>query len=271
MPPILKKTPIGKVSKKLPAAPLASKTVKKAAKHPMFEKTSKNFRIGGDIQPKRNLSRYVKWPRYVVVQRQRRVLLQRLKVPPSLNQFNHTIDKNQTGQLMQFLAKYKPETKMDKKKRLLVEAQKRVEGVAPTSKKPVNLKYGINTVTQLVESKRAKLVVIAHDVDPIELVVWLPALCRRKDIPYCILKSKARLGKLVHKRTVSAVAIDNVKKEDQGELDVFRRNMKSQFNENVELRRRWGGGIMGIKSQHVQERKEKALAVEAAKKLGLQG
>ena len=36
--------------------------------------------------------------------------------------------------------------------------------------------------------------VIAHDVDPIELVVWLPALCRKMEIPYCIVKGKARLG-----------------------------------------------------------------------------
>lgn len=35
---------------------------------------------------------------------------------------------------------------------------------------------------------------IAHDVDPIELVVWLPALCRKMEIPYCIVKGKARLG-----------------------------------------------------------------------------
>lgn len=36
--------------------------------------------------------------------------------------------------------------------------------------------------------------VIAHDVDPIELVVWLPALCRKMEVPYCIVKGKSRLG-----------------------------------------------------------------------------
>lgn len=44
---------------------------------------------------------------------------------------------------------------------------------------------------------KAQLVVIAHDVDPIELVVWLPALCRKMEIPYCIVKGKARLGAVV--------------------------------------------------------------------------
>lgn len=41
---------------------------------------------------------------------------------------------------------------------------------------------------------KAQLVVIAHDVDPIELVVWLPALCRKMEVPYCIVKGKSRLG-----------------------------------------------------------------------------
>lgn len=55
-------------------------------------------------------------------------------------------------------------------------------------KKPVVVKYGLNHITTLVEQKEAALVIIAHDVDPIELVVWLPALCKRMDVPYVIVK-----------------------------------------------------------------------------------
>ena len=51
---------------------------------------------GQDIQPKRDLSRFVKWPKYVRLQRQRAVLIQRLKVPPPINQFNQALDR-QTG------------------------------------------------------------------------------------------------------------------------------------------------------------------------------
>lgn len=43
---------------------------------------------------------------------------------------------------------------------------------------------------------KAQLVVIAHDVDPIELVVWLPALCRKMGVPYAIVKGKSRLGQV---------------------------------------------------------------------------
>lgn len=56
-------------------------------KSPLFEKNPRNFRIGGDIQPKRDLTRFVKWPKYIRIQRQKRILLQRLKMPPALAQF----------------------------------------------------------------------------------------------------------------------------------------------------------------------------------------
>merc|ERR1711866_5445 len=116
------------------------------------------------------------------------------------------------------------------------------------------IKYGLNHVTTLVENKIAKLVIIAHDVDPIELVCWLPALCRKKDVPYCIIKGKSRLGQLVHKKTASCIAFTTVRQEDKAELDTLANNFKAQFNDNAELRRKWGGGIMDIKSQHVMAR-----------------
>jgi large subunit ribosomal protein L7Ae len=63
-------------------------------KSPLFSKNPRNYRIGGDIQPKRDLTRFVKWPKHIRIQRQKRILLQRLKVPPALHQFTKTIDKN---------------------------------------------------------------------------------------------------------------------------------------------------------------------------------
>lgn len=38
-------------------------------KNPLFVKNARNFRIGGDIQPKRDLTRFVKWPKYIRIQR----------------------------------------------------------------------------------------------------------------------------------------------------------------------------------------------------------
>merc|ERR1719376_1503247 len=80
------------------------------------------------------------------------------------------------------------------KERLRERAAARAEGKedAPTKRAPV-VRHGVNDVTTLVEKKKAQLVVIANDVDPIEMVMFLPALCRKMGIPYCIVKNKSRL------------------------------------------------------------------------------
>merc|ERR1719409_2117845 len=103
------------------------------AKSALFKKSAKNFRIGGDIVLKKDLVRFVKWPKYVRIQRQKRILLQRLKVPPSINQFSHTVDKNQAAKLLKLLGKYKPETQADKKQRLkaAAESKKADKGAKP--------------------------------------------------------------------------------------------------------------------------------------------
>ena len=110
------------------------------------------------------------------------------------------------------------------------------------------------------------MVMIAHDVNPIELVVCLPALCRKMDIPYCIVKGKARLGQLVHKKTASVVALTQVNKEDKHKMDSLSEAFRSQFNDNVDNLRKWGGGIMGLKTQRKLDKRAKAIAAEEAKK-----
>lgn len=67
-------------------------------------------------------------------------------------------------------------------------------------KKLYTVKYSLNYVVDLVENKKAALVLISNDVDPIELVIFLPALCHKMGIPYTIVKGKARLGTVVHKK-----------------------------------------------------------------------
>jgi len=232
----------------------------------LFKKSPKNFRIGGDIQPVRNLTRFVKWPKYVRIQRQKAILLMRLKVPPTINQFSHTIDKNQAAKLLKLLAKYMPESRAEKKLRLKAAAEK--NGAGKTAK-PVHLKFGLNHVTTLIEQGTAKLVVIAHDVDPIETVVHLPALCRRKNVPYCFIRGKANLGKLCHMKTATCVALTEVNKEDFQDLEQLSVSFKEQFNMNDKIRRHWGGGIMGIKNQHMIAARERIREIELAKKANM--
>lgn len=195
------------------------------------------------------------------LQRQRKILYQRLKVPPSINQFSNTLEKNVATDLFKLLLKYQPETKAAKTLRLRNIAAGK-GGLGP----PAVVKFGLNHVTSLIENKKAKLVVIAHDVDPIELVVFLPALCRQFDIPYCIVKGKARLGQLVHQKNAAVVALTHVNKEDKAKFDSLSEAFKAKFNDDAVSRRKWGGGIMGLKTQKKLELREKAIAAEAAKK-----
>ena len=140
----------------------------KGPSNPLFEKKPKVFGIGQALPPKTPLNRYVKWPKYVRIQRARRVLQKRLKVPPAIEQFNNTLDKNLATKLFKLLLKYRPEDDAQKKERLVATAQAEAAGKEVESKKPVVVKFGINHITYLVEQGKAQLVCIAHDVDPVE-------------------------------------------------------------------------------------------------------
>lgn len=247
---------------------VAGKKKPEKVPNPLFEKRPKQFGIGGALPPKRDLSRFVKMPKMVQIQRQRRILKMRLKVPPTVNQFTKTLDKNLASNLFKMLLKYRPEDKAAKKERLLRKAQAETEGKTVEAKKPIVVKYGLNHVTYLIEQKKSQLVVIAHDVDPIELVVWLPALCRKMEIPYCIVKGKSRLGAIVHKKTASVLCLTTVKNEDKLEFSRILEAIKANFNDKYdEYRKKWGGGIMGSKSQAKSKAKDKVLAKEAAQRM----
>jgi len=164
------------------------------------------------------------------------------------------------------LAKYSPETKQAKKLRLKTQAE---QTVAVKTDKPVHLKFGLNHVTTLVEQSKAKLVIMAHDVDPIETIVHLPTLCRKKKVPYCFIRGKANLGKLVHLKTATCIAITEVHKEDFKDLEDLAKNFTEQFNNNEKLRRHWGGGVMGIKNQHMVAALQRIKEIELAKKANM--
>ncbi|KAF3434591.1 hypothetical protein FNV43_RR21676 [Rhamnella rubrinervis] len=120
---------------------LRGKALKRGGKAPVAASKKKPFGIEGALPLKRDLTRFVKWPMTVQIQRKRRILKQRLKVPPTLNQITKTLDKNLRHPLQYLL------------------------GLSNAFMIPYSLLY----------SNKAQLVVFAHDVDPIELVVWLPA------------------------------------------------------------------------------------------------
>jgi large subunit ribosomal protein L7Ae len=56
------------------------------------------------------------------------------------------------------------------------------------------IRVGTNEVTKSSERAEAKLVVMAEDVDPVEILVHIPMLCEEKRIPYIYVGKKQRLG-----------------------------------------------------------------------------
>merc|ERR1712219_67474 len=135
-----------KGGKKVAPPPIVvQKKVEKKPVNPLFEKRPKNFGIGQDIQPKRDLTRFVRWPKYVRLQRQKAVLQKRLKVPPMINQFSQCLDKQSAASFFKLAMKYKPESKAQKKARLTARAEAKAAGGADEpDKKPNLLSVGVN-------------------------------------------------------------------------------------------------------------------------------
>ena len=208
MPGKEKKAPAKTASKK--AAPYAKAGEKKpapAAKVSQFQARPKNFGIGQDVPYKRDLSRFMRWPTFVTMQRKKRVLLRRLKVPPAINQFSNVLDRTTRNEVLKLVKKYAPETRKERVERLnKVAAEKKKNPKSTVSTKaPRAVVSGIPEVTRAIEKKTAKLVCIANNVDPLELVLWMPTLCRSQKIPYAIVKDKARLGDCIGQKTATAI------------------------------------------------------------------
>ncbi|PCH39694.1 L30e-like protein [Wolfiporia cocos MD-104 SS10] len=127
--------------------------------------------------------------------------------------------------------------KQEKKARLEATATAEEKAQLKDSKKPLF----VNT--------KASLVVIAHDVDPIELVAFIPVLCCKMGVPYVIVKGKALLGMAVHGKTSAVLALQDVSLPPH----VFYSTDKHE-----EHCRQWGGGVRGNKSTQMLRKRAKA-------------
>ncbi len=76
--------------------------------------------------------------------------------------------------------------------------KKVIDTISNISSTPeTKIKKGMNEVTKSIERGIARLVIIAEDVDPPEVVFHLPLLCDEKNIPYIYVNTKKDLGKAV--------------------------------------------------------------------------
>ncbi|MBD3405763.1 MAG: 50S ribosomal protein L7ae [Candidatus Lokiarchaeota archaeon] len=88
------------------------------------------------------------------------------------------------------------------------ELQKKALESLEMAKDTGRIKKGINEVTKSIERGIAKLVLVAEDVDPVEIVMFIPGLCDDKKAPYIFVPSKKDLGAAAGiERPTAAVAI----------------------------------------------------------------
>ncbi|MEM0493316.1 MAG: 50S ribosomal protein L7Ae [Candidatus Thermoplasmatota archaeon] len=76
---------------------------------------------------------------------------------------------------------------------------------------------GANETTKQVERGQAKMVIMAEDVNPEEILAHMPILCEEKNIPYTYVSSKEQLGTAAGLTVgTAAVAIINPGKDKEG-------------------------------------------------------
>ncbi|HLC86545.1 MAG TPA: 50S ribosomal protein L7Ae [Candidatus Nanoarchaeia archaeon] len=78
----------------------------------------------------------------------------------------------------------------DVPKEILNKALEALEVAVKTGK----IKKGTNEVTKAIERGNAKLVLVAKNVNPKEIIMHLPALCEEKDVPFVPVSTREELG-----------------------------------------------------------------------------
>lgn len=83
---------------------------------------------------------------------------------------------------------------LDLKSNVPKETQDKIYEAVELAKKTGKIKKGTNETTKAIERGIAKLVVIAKDTSPQEIIMHLPALCEEKKAKCVLVDSKDDLG-----------------------------------------------------------------------------
>jgi len=81
-----------------------------------------------------------------------------------------------------------------------------LEILAEVLKSGGKVRKGTNETTKAIERKQAKLVFIAGNVNPPEIVYYLPPLCDEKKVPYIFIDDKKDLGTALGLEKISSAA-----------------------------------------------------------------
>ncbi|MBU1196909.1 50S ribosomal protein L7Ae [Candidatus Micrarchaeota archaeon] len=134
-----------------------------------------------------------------------------------------------------------------------VDIQKKALAIVEAARAGGNIRKGTNECTKAIERGEAKLVVIAEDVDPPEIVMHLPELCAEKRIPFIFVKEKTEVGKAAGLNVPSAaIAVANA---GGAEADGAIKDIINKME-----------GKMGFKGDEKKEEKKKDVKKKPAKK-----
>lgn len=175
------------------------------------------------------------------IQKKMYKLANAIKIPAPINQFKSILENVDEKRVLDLFAKYKPENREEKRIRLESEDPR-------AGPKPILIKFGLKHLTELIEAKRVKLVLIAADVTPITLVVWLPTLCKKMGVSYAIVKSRQVLGGLVNLKSTAAIGLEQVRREDSAEFNEITMMCDGVFTNQYEKHMTViGGGRINLK------------------------
>ncbi|KAI5172925.1 large subunit ribosomal protein L7Ae [Nematocida sp. LUAm3] len=160
------------------------------------------------------------------IQKSKKALINAIKCPPAIHQFRQKMDEELKDKIEEVFNQYKPETDEEKAKRIEENREKKLA-----------LKFGIREVVKMIERKKAKLVLIANDVDPIVVVLFLPSLCKKMGVSYAIYDSKTRLGKMIGRKSAACVAITEVVPGLQALIDETDELFSKKYSETMKT---WG-------------------------------
>jgi len=86
------------------------------------------------------------------------------------------------------------------------------------------LKKGANEATKTLNRGICEFIVMAADVEPLEIVLHLPLLCEDKNVPYVFVQSKMALGRAcgVSRAVIAASVTTNEARELQSQIDTIK-------------------------------------------------
>lgn len=155
---------------------------------------------------KKDLTRFVKWPTFMKIQRQRQLLYKKLKIPPVIHSFIRLPDRKLTKRVMDTFFPEGDFRKILSEKSSLgwidnPNQEKTLKSIpkaiSKTNKINISEKYiqhGLRKVVNSIRKGKALFVIISHDVNPIEIIIWLPFLCKKYKIPFSMVSNKKVLG-----------------------------------------------------------------------------